>query len=65
MVSIRIPVVEESAVGSWVHYYDDQTPEEIAKAIQSVKLNHGEDPRKLIEDLNREFEQKMEELLTC
>lgn len=63
VVSIRIPAVEGSAVGSWVHYYEDQTPEEISRAIQSVNSNHGEDPRRLIEDLDRAFEQKMEELL--
>ena len=36
---------------------------EIAKAILSVDRSSIADPRKMIEDLNRDFEEKMEALL--
>ena len=63
VVSIRIPAVEGSGIGDRVFYYDNQTPEEIAQAIQSVRTLDAEDPRKIIEDLNRSFVQEMEALL--
>ena len=63
VVSIRIPAVETSAVGDRVSYYDRQTPGEIAKAIASVDMNPGEDPRRVMEGLNCSFTQKLEELL--
>lgn len=63
VVSIRIPVIVESAVGDRVFYYDRQTPEEIAKAIRSVDCSGDGDPRRLIESLDQDFEQKLEELL--
>lgn len=63
VVSIRIPVVEESAVGDNMYYYDTQTPESIAKAILSVDVNHEYDSRKLITDLAVQFENELEKLL--
>ena len=64
VVSIRIPVVEQSAIGGRVTYYEQQTPEKIARAILSVDFGDGEEPRVLLEKLNRSFEQEMEELLS-
>lgn len=63
VVSIRIPAIAHSAVGSWLHFYDRQTPEEIAKAILSVDLHGSEDPRTTIETLSQTFEKEMAELL--
>ncbi|MGN0569748.1 MAG: glycosyltransferase [Candidatus Fimenecus sp.] len=63
VVSIRIPVVEESAVGDNMYYYDTQTPENIAKAILSVDVNSEYDSRKLITDLAVQFENELEKLL--
>lgn len=65
VVSIRIPAIEHSAVGSWLHFYDRQTPEEIAKAITSVDVCGSEDPRKLIAVFHQTFEEEMAELLDC
>ena len=63
VVSIRIPAVETSGIGPWMSYYDCQTPEEIAKAILRVRMQAVEDPREIIEKLDRSFVQQMEELL--
>ena len=63
VVSIRIPVVEQSAIGSWVHFYEQQTPESIAKAILSVDRSSGSEPRSMIEFLDGNFRDKMGEML--
>lgn len=55
VVSIRIPAIEQSAVGDALFYYDRQTPEEIAKAILSVDMNSSYDSRTLIQALDNAF----------
>lgn len=55
VVSIRIPAIEQSAVGDMLYYYDNQTPEEIAKTIMSVNIHDGYDGRKRIQELDRKF----------
>lgn len=55
VVSIRIPAIEQSAVGDQLYYYDQQTPEEIAKAILAVDMDATYDSRKCIKELDREF----------
>lgn len=55
VVSVRIPAVETSAVGQYIHYYDVQSPEEIAKAIMGVNVQESFDSRHKIVVLNREL----------
>lgn len=64
VVSIRIPSIEQSAVGAALSYYDQQTPEEIAKAILSVNLGENLDPRQRIAALSEVFDQEIRRLLT-
>lgn len=63
VVSIRIPAIEQSAVGDELYYYDRQTPEEIAKAILAVNLSADYDPRKTISVLADRFEREIRKLL--
>lgn len=63
VVSIRIPAIEDSAIGEYMYYYDKQTPEKIAEAIKSVDLNDGYDGRKIIEELDEKFTKELKELL--
>lgn len=63
VVSVRIPAVEGAAIGSYMYYYDEQTPEAIAKAILSVDMNSSEEPRKIIADLDVEFQKKLIDVL--
>lgn len=63
VVSIKIPAIEQSAIGKYMYYYDKQTPEEIAKAIMQVDLNDGYDSRKIISGLDEEFSSEIAELL--
>lgn len=37
VVSIDIPAVKDSAIGKYIHYYHNQTPQDIAEAIESCK----------------------------
>ena len=55
VVSIRIPAIEKSAVGKFMYYYDEQTPENIANAVKSIDLADGYDSRKELERIDREF----------
>lgn len=61
VVSIRIPAIEQSAIGRYMYYYDEQTPEEIAKAIKAVDLNDGYDSRNIIKALDEKFTREMKE----
>lgn len=63
VVSIRIPAVEGSAVGAYMYYYNRQTPEEIAKAIQSAEISAPYDSRSFMKSLDDEFCVKLEGLL--
>lgn len=63
VVSIKIPAIEESAVGDMLYYYTEQTPEEIANAIKSVNINKDYNGRKRITELAKIFEQNIKELL--
>lgn len=63
VVSIRIPAIELSAIGDQLYYYDQQTPEEIAKAIQSVSMESEFDSRTCIQDLDKKFCVEMGDLL--
>lgn len=63
VVSIRIPVVEESDVGDLVYYYDVQTPDQIAKAIMNVDMSDRYDSRERIAELDVAFQTKLQQLL--
>ena len=63
VVSIRISAIEQSAIGQYVYYYNEQTPEQIAKAIMQVDLNDSYDSKKVIERLDEKFTREMAELL--
>lgn len=63
IVSVRIPAIEDSAVGKHLYYYDRQTPEEIAKAIMAVDMKDGYDGRKIINWLDEDFRQNLKMML--
>ena len=63
VVSIRIPVLEHSKVGKVLYYYENQTPENVAKAIMDVPKLNNYDCRELIMRLSDEFEKDLQHLL--
>lgn len=55
VVSVRIPVVETSAIGKHVFYYNEQLPQYIADAIKSVRNYDYKDSREIIKSLDTKF----------
>lgn len=62
VVSIRIPAVENSSVGKFLTYYNNQSPDAIAHAIESVKFTI--EPRSIIRNLSEVFSKKIINLLS-
>ena len=63
VVSVRIPAIEQSAVGEYMCFYDNPDPEKIAGTIKSVDLNSGYDGRKIIERIHEDFLEDLKVLL--
>lgn len=63
VVSIRIPAIEGSAVGKYISYYNEQTPEKIADAIRAIDFSQKYDSRKILSDLDKSFQNELGRLL--
>ena len=63
VVSIDIESVRESEVGDLITYYDEQLPENIAKAIESVDMSFPYDSRQRLMELNQKFQKEMGKLI--
>lgn len=63
VVSIQINAIESSAVGKYLYYYTEQTPQQIANAIREVHLNNKMDPRAVLSSLHKEVVRDMQSLL--
>lgn len=63
VVSIRIPVVETSAIGEYINYYDEQTPEKIAEAIKKVYIDESYNSRAVISRLDENFVSDLKDFL--
>ncbi len=55
VVSARIKVVETSAIGQYVEFYDENSPQDIAKAIIRLGLNQKVDGRAILNKLDKEL----------
>ena len=63
VLSVRIPAVENSEVGSILYYYDKQEPQEIAKALMSIPIYEDYDSRHLLNELDITFGKNLKWLL--
>lgn len=63
VVSVRIPAIEKSDVGQYMHFYDEPTPEAVAKAIENIDFNSEYNGREIIKELDVEFLKDMDKLL--
>ena len=63
VVSVRIDAVETSAVADLITYYDEQTPEAIAKAITDVDMSAPYDSRARIAELDARFREELKRLI--
>ena len=55
VLSVRIPAVETSPVGDFVHYYDNQTPQEIAAAVMKIIPGESSAKIELLQRLDKEL----------
>jgi glycosyltransferase involved in cell wall biosynthesis len=63
VVSVRIKAIELSAIGKDIYYYDQQTPEAIARAIISIDTKESNESKRLIKNLDEEFGYNIKDLL--
>lgn len=63
VVSIWIPAIERSKISDLISYYDKQTPQAIAAAIQSVDMTAPYDSRAEIHTLHENFVVQIQSLL--
>lgn len=63
VVSIKIPVIESSAIGHSIHYYSEQTPKKIAEAIKEIDIVTQFDRREIIFQLDQKFKNELKELI--
>ena len=63
VVSIKIEVLENSAVNNLLYYYEENNPEAIANAIKSIDVSKSYDSRTKIEELNAKFTKEIKNLL--
>lgn len=63
VVSIRIKVLEMAEIGDMLFYYDKQTPQDIAEAIEKIDFNDKYDSRNRIKELDIKFVKDIGELL--
>ena len=63
VVSIRIPAIEQSNVGAFLYYYDTQTPEAFAKAIEAAARDMSCNGQVIVKNLDNDFKKSFECLL--
>ncbi len=63
VLSVRIPAVENSAVGGVLYYYDKQSPQEIANAIMDIPMEEGYNSRQLLNQLDKDCENNLKRLM--
>lgn len=63
VVSVRIPAIEQSAIGDLLEYYDQQTPEGIAQAIMRVDLHAPYDARERISQMDMQFQAEIGKMI--
>ena len=64
VVSVRITAIEQSDMSEYMYYYDNQTAEEIARAIINVDINDNYDGRRVIYDLDQRFRTEIAKLIS-
>lgn len=64
VVSIRIPAIEQSNIGAFLFYYDRQTPEAFAKAIEAAARDMSSNGQVIVKNLDEEFKNRFEDLIS-
>ncbi|MEG0832217.1 MAG: hypothetical protein RSF75_07685 [Acidaminococcaceae bacterium] len=58
-----IKAVEESGMGDLIHYYDEQTPQCIANAIEEIDMQQPYDSRTRLQQFDKQFALDLQTLL--
>lgn len=59
VVSSRVPSIKNSLIGDMLFYYDEQTPEEVARKISTIKLKNKEIYRNRVRQLDQTFREEI------
>lgn len=62
VVSVRIPVIEQSALGEWMYYYDRPEPQAIADAVVSAARHEASDSRAVLVRLDESFRRDLHKI---
>lgn len=65
VVTVRIPVVQTSAVNDYMYYYDEPTAKNIAEAIKNAANCGSVDAREIIKKLNLDFTNEINKVFIC
>ena len=63
VVSIRIKSIEKSSVSNLISFYDEDSPLEIAHAIQSIDFSAEYNSRVVVEELSNKFIKEIDEIV--
>ena len=63
VISIKIPVVENSDINSIIYYYNDSKPEAIANMIKNIKLKNNYIGMDFLITLDQKFKLQLDKLL--
>lgn len=63
VVSIRIPSIDTSALGRYMYFYDEQTPEAVAEAVSQVDMADEYDGQTVLRQLDEQFARALCEVL--
>lgn len=63
VLTIRIPAIEDSEIGNYMYYYENQVPEEIAKRIMSIDCNDNYNGRRVVNNLDIIFKSELKKIL--
>ena len=64
VVSVKLPVLERSRVNSLLYYYENNTPKEIADAVQSIDFNKPYNSRDIIKELDKKFVKEIGDIIS-
>jgi hypothetical protein len=65
VLTYKIPSVAESELNSFVNYYDNVDPDNIAMAVRAVHICDYDENVSVMKRFDTEFRQKIKELLAC
>ena len=63
VVSVKIPAIETSPVGKYIHYYHGNDLDSLAETIVGIDVNNTVDKTKLLKNLDKELRNRIKQLI--